>query len=153
MSSWNLCKIRANFCCSLSSRSDGNIATTRSFTLILTKQQNRSIQTIFSRRWCVGPWCVYVNDGFWSDWSRTLLKTGRIFQRLKALIEHLSLSSPWSARDSSRAGLLPGNARGRLWAGHEHIGPICPESTRRALNRSGLLEMDVLEFTMRFKKF
>ena len=97
--SCNFRKIRANFCCSLPSRSDGNIATTRSSTLILIKQQNRSIQTIFSRRWCVGPWCVYVNDVFWSGWSRTLLKTGRIFQRLKALIEHLPpLSRTWAYR-------------------------------------------------------
>ena len=148
----NFCKIRVNFCCSLSNRSDENIATTRSFTLILIKQQNRSIQTIFSRRWCASLWCVYINDEFWSGWSRTLLKIGRIFQKLKALIEHLLLSSPWSARGSSRAGLLLGNARGRPWAGHEHIGPTCPRPARRALNRSGLLGMGVPEFTM-YRRF
>ena len=63
------------------------------------------------------------------------------------------LSSPWSARSSSRAELLSGNARGRSWARHEHIDFICSKPTQRALNRSGLLGMNVSEFTMKLRIF
>ena len=144
-------KIRANFYCFLSSYSDENIATTRSFTLILIKQQNRSIQTIFSRRWCANRWCVQ-NNIIWSSWSLILFKDRAHFSKVKSIDWTLApeqlVNCPWTVRSSSRAGLLLWNARGRPWAGHGHIDPTCSGSARRALNRSGLLGMDVPEFTM-----
>ena len=83
--SCNFRKIRTNFCYFLSSRSDANIATTRSFTLILIKLQNRSIQMISSRGWYADRWCVYINDVIWSGWSRTLFKDRAHFSKIKSI--------------------------------------------------------------------
>ena len=68
-------------------------------------------------------------------------KTGRIFQRIEALIRILPLSSPWDARDCSRANPQPVHAPGGPWAGHEHIGPKLPGPPGARLK-------DIPEFTM-----
>ena len=127
-------KIRTNFCCSLSSRSDGNIATTRPSTLILIKQQNRSIQTIFSRGWCADLWCVYVSGVFWSGWSRTLFKDRAHFPKVKSIDWTLAPEQPMKYlrlfTGSITARECPGSLLSRTRTYRPHLPGVGPTSSQ-----------------------
>ena len=109
----------------LPSRSDGNIATMRSSTLVLIKQQNRSIQAIFSRGWCASRWCVYVLVGGVCNWCIELIRL---------------------IKDTDRAH-FPSFKSIDWTLAPEQLGN-CPGPARGALKHSGLLGMGVPEFTM-----
>ena len=70
------------------------------------------------------------------------LKIGRNFQRMKALIEILLLSSSWGARNCLRADSQLGHASNDFWTEHEHIGPGFPGSFGTRLE-------NISEFTMK----
>ena len=93
------------------------------------------------RRLCVCVWCVCVCVMCDVVNQKHFLKTGRNFQRIKALIEILLLSSLWGARSCSWTDSQPVHVSGGLWVEHEHIDSRLFGPLRARLK-------GILEFTM-----